>query len=182
MHRVAVYCGSSCGHDARFIVLASAFGSALAAAGFGLVYGGGQVGLMGAVARGALATGGEVIGVIPRFLEAKELVSSPDPRVQLRVVGSMHERKALYYELAHAFVALPGGFGTLEEIFETLAWAHLGLVRGPIILLNDGGYYDDVLALLDRAVVAGFASARSRALISAETTVSRAVAALSAVG
>lgn len=182
MQRVAVYCGSSSGHDARFMALASAFGSALAAAGFGLVYGGGQVGLMGAVARGAIASGGEVIGVIPRFLEGKEIISSADPRVQLRVVDSMHERKAVYYELAHAFVALPGGLGTLEEIFETLAWAHLGLLRGPIILLNDGGYYDDVVSLLDRAVVAGFASARSRALISAEATVARAIAVLSSVG
>jgi len=123
----------------------------------GWSYGGGQVGLMGAVARAAIASGGEVIGVIPRFLEGKEIISSADPRVQLRVVDSMHERKAVYYELAHAFVALPGGLGTLEEIFETLARAHLGLLRGPIILLNDGGYYDDVVSLLDRAVVAGFA-------------------------
>jgi uncharacterized protein (TIGR00730 family) len=170
VRRVAVYCGSSPGNDPRFIELAGSFGRALAAADFGLVYGGGQAGLMGALADGVLSEGGEVIGVIPDFLLHKE-VAYEDPRVDLRVVRSMHERKALYYTLADAFVALPGGYGTFEELFEVLAWARLGLVCGPIILLNADGYYDTAMALLDVALASGFVNTAHRAIVSAEPNV-----------
>jgi uncharacterized protein (TIGR00730 family) len=162
--RVAVYCGSSSGHDGRFVRLAWDLGGALARANIALVYGGGQVGLMGALVDGVLASGGDAIGVIPDFLMTKERTHA-DARVDIRVVGSMHERKAMYYALADAFIALPGGLGTFEELFETLAWAHLGLVRGPVILFNEGMYYDAVIALLDKAVATGFMSERQRSLV-----------------
>jgi uncharacterized protein (TIGR00730 family) len=174
---VAVYCGSSNGTDPRYLQLAYDFGKALAGAGLGLVYGGGQVGLMGSLCDGALANGGEVIGVLPEFLEAKERANS-DGRIDLRIVRSMDERKALYYSLAGAFVALPGGYGTFEEFFEVLARAHLGIVRGPVILLNPGGYYDGVLALLDSAVEAGFIKPEQRRLVSIESTVGSVIARL----
>lgn len=162
--RVCVYCGSSAGDDPRYAAVARAFGEALAQAGIGLVYGGGNVGLMGAVADGAIAGGGEVIGIIPQFLEARE-VAHRDPRVQLRVVGSMHERKAQMAELADAFVALPGGFGTFEEFFEIVTWVQLGLVQAPCILLNLGGYYDALVSLIDGATSASFINARNRAIV-----------------
>jgi len=179
LRRVAVYCGSSDGTDPRQRRLAYEFGAALAIANFGLVYGGGQVGLMGALCDGALANGGQVIGVIPAFLEAKERINT-DERIDLRVVRTMDERKGLYYSLADAFVALPGGYGTFEEFFEVLARAHLGIVRGPVMLLNAGGYYDGVLALLDGAVEAGFVSVKQRAIVSVESTVASAMARLKA--
>jgi uncharacterized protein (TIGR00730 family) len=164
VRRVAVYCGSSSGHDTRFTALARDLGVSLARAHIGLVYGGGQVGLMGSLVEGVLSREGEVIGVIPEFLVTKER-THVDARVDIRIVRSMHERKAAYYELADAFIALPGGLGTFEELFETLAWAHLGLVRGPIILLNVCGYYDGVIAVLDNAVSTGFMSDRQRSLV-----------------
>jgi uncharacterized protein (TIGR00730 family) len=170
-HRVAVYCGSSPGLDARYMRLAESCGRSLAQAGFGLIYGGGQVGLMGALADGALNAGGEVIGVIPDFLQSKEIVSL-DPRVDLRIVDSMHARKALATSLADGFIGLPGGYGTLEELFETVALAKLGRLHGPIILLNDGGFFDALLAFIDVAVGAGFVNERERALLIDEPTVS----------
>lgn len=175
MKRVAVYCGSSPGFDPRYVAVARAFGEALAAAELGLVYGGGRVGLMGAVADGVLAAGGAVTGVIPHFLEAKE-IAHRDPRVDLRVVGSMHERKALIAELAGAFVALPGGYGTFEEFFEIVTWVQLGLVRAPIVLLNDGGYYDALIALVDGAQRAGFIGEGNRSIVGAEPTVEAVIA------
>ena len=179
MKYVAVYCGSSPGTDPSFMPLARAFGDALAAAGFGLVYGGGQVGLMGAVADGVLARGGSVIGVIPQFLETKE-IAHPDPRVDLRVVHSMHERKALISATAEAFVALPGGYGTFEEFFETVTWVQLGLVRKPVILLNASGYYDALIALVDGGVSGGFISAANRNLFAVEASVEDAIARIAA--
>jgi hypothetical protein len=164
MERVCVYCGSSPGDQPRYAEQARAFGRALAEAGIGLVYGGGNVGLMGAVAEGAIDAGGEVIGIIPQFLEARE-VAYRDPRVDLRVVGSMHERKAQMAELADAFVALPGGFGTFEEFFEIVTWVQLGLVRAPCILLNLDGYYDALVALIDGAAGAAFINQRNRAIV-----------------
>jgi len=157
--------------------LAETFGRALAEAGFGLIYGGGQVGLMGALAEGALAAGGEVIGIIPDFLLSKEIVSR-DPRVDLRIVDSMHARKALATSLADGFVALPGGYGTYEELFETIAQVKLGLVRGPVILLNDGGFYDALLAFIDAAAAAGFVNSRERELLMDEPTPSDAISRL----
>jgi uncharacterized protein (TIGR00730 family) len=175
MKRIAVYCGSSTGNDLRFMTLARSFGNALAAANLGLVYGGGQFGLMGALADGALSSGGEAIGIIPDFLQAKE-IARPDPRVDLRVVSSMVERKALYETLADGFVALPGGYGTLDELFEVVVRAQLGLVRGPIVLLNDGGYYDGLLAHIDGAVACGFIAAQNQTIIRAEHTVEATIA------
>ena len=177
--RVCVYCGSSPGEDPRFVAEATAFGAALAHAGIGLVYGGGRVGLMGAVADGALATGGEVVGIIPRFLQERE-IAHPDPRVDLRVVDSMHERKALMAELSDAFVALPGGFGTFEEFFEIVTWVQLGLADAPCILANVGGFYDGALAQIDGAHRAGFISRGNRAIVEVSATLSEVVEHLAA--
>ena len=170
--RVCVYCGSSGGSDPRFSRLAGDFGRALANAGIGVVYGGGRVGLMGALADAAIDAGGEVIGIIPHFLEARE-VAHRDPRVQLRVVGSMHERKAQMAELSDAFVALPGGFGTLEEFFEITTWVQLGLVSAPCILANVAGYYDPLVRMIDEATAGGFISARNRAIVESYPTLDR---------
>lgn len=179
-HRVAVYCGSSAGLDARYMHVAESCGRSLAQAGFGVIYGGGQVGLMGALADGALRAGGEVIGVIPDFLQSKEIVSL-DPRVDLRIVDSMHARKALATSLADGFICLPGGYGTLEELFETVALAKLGRLHGPIILLNDGGYFDALLAFINVAAGVGFVNARERALLIDEPTVGDTIARLDQV-
>jgi uncharacterized protein (TIGR00730 family) len=160
--RVCVYCGSSAGDDPRFAATARAFGAALARAGIGVVFGGGRVGLMGAVADAALAAGGEVIGVIPRFLEEREVAHSG---VDLRVVESMHERKQLMSELSDAFVALPGGFGTFEEFFEIVTWVQLSLIDAPCILANVDGFYDSFLALIDGAAAKGFITPRNRTIV-----------------
>lgn len=173
--RVCVYCGSSFGDDPAFAATARAFGAALAGAGIGIVYGGGRVGMMGVLADAALAAGGEVIGVIPRFLEDREIAHGG---VDLRVVGSMHERKQLMAELAGAFVALPGGFGTFEEFFEIVTWVQLGLMSARCILANVGGYYDPLLALIDGAVAGGFISAKNRAIVEAYPTIDDVVARL----
>lgn len=160
--RVCVYCGSSAGNDPRFDAAARAFGAALARAGIGVVYGGGRVGLMGAVADAALQAGGEVIGIIPRFLEEREVAHSG---VDLRVVESMHERKQLMAELSDAFVALPGGFGTFEEFFEIVTWVQLRLIDAPCIVANLDGYFDALIALIDGANAKGFISDRNRAIV-----------------
>jgi uncharacterized protein (TIGR00730 family) len=157
-----VYCGSSAGNDPRFAAVARAFGAALARAGIGVVYGGGRVGLMGAVADAALEAGGEVIGIIPRFLEEREVAHHG---VDLRVVDSMHERKQLMSELADAFVALPGGFGTFEEFFEIVTWVQLRLISAPCIIANVGGYYDALVTLIDGAVANGFIAPATRAIV-----------------
>ena len=134
----------------------------LARAGIGVVYGGGRVGLMGAVADAALEAGGEVIGIIPRFLEEREVAHRG---VDLRVVESMHERKQLMSELSDAFVALPGGFGTFEEFFEIVTWVQLRLIDAPCIIANVDGYYDALVALIDGAVENGFINATNRAIV-----------------
>jgi hypothetical protein len=157
-----VYCGSYPGNDPRFAAVARAFGAALARAGIGVVYGGGRVGLMGAVADAALDAGGEVIGIIPRFLEEREVAHNG---VDLRVVESMHERKQLMSELADAFVALPGGFGTFEEFFEIVTWVQLRLIDAPCIIANVDGYYDALVALIDGAVTNGFIHPHTRAIV-----------------
>jgi uncharacterized protein (TIGR00730 family) len=161
--RICVFCGSSRGHDPAFVEAANAMGRALAARGCGLVYGGGNVGLMGCVADASLAAGGEVIGVIPEALEEKELAHRGV--TELRVVRSMHERKAAMAELADGFIALPGGFGTFEEFCEILTWAQLGIHRKPAGILNVSGYYDPLLAMFDRAVSARLLSSSNRELV-----------------
>jgi uncharacterized protein (TIGR00730 family) len=162
VRRVCVFCGSSPGLRPAFAAAASALGRRLAADGTGLVYGGGRIGLMAAVADAVLAGGGEVDGVIPDALVGQEVAHAGLTR--LHVVRSMHERKALMAEMADAFVALPGGFGTLEELFEAITWSQLGIHRKPIGLLDVEGYFDPLLAMVDRAVESGFIRAAYRGL------------------
>jgi uncharacterized protein (TIGR00730 family) len=150
MKSIAVYCGSSSGNQPLYTQQAQAMGEELAQRGLTLVYGGGRVGLMGAVADAALGAGGRVIGVIPKFLADKELAHTGC--TELHVVDTMHQRKLLMADLADGFVAMPGGFGTLEELFEVLTWGQLGLHGKPVGLLNVAGFYDPLLALLDHMV------------------------------
>lgn len=150
MKRVCVFCGSSPGARPEFGEAAEAMGRAIAEAGMGLVYGGASVGLMGWVADSALAAGAEVIGVIPKSMSKKEIAHGG--LTALHVVDSMHARKAKMAELASAFVALPGGLGTFEELLEVLTWAQLGMHKKPVGVLNVGGYYDPLLSLISHAV------------------------------
>jgi uncharacterized protein (TIGR00730 family) len=161
MKSIAIFCGSSPGNDPAFVQAADDCGRAIAAAGLSLVYGGGRVGMMGRVADAALAAGGKVIGVIPRHLVTREV----DHRglSALHVVETMHERKAMMAELADAFVALPGGLGTLEEIAEIFVWRQLGLHDKPCALLNVAGYYDHLQAFFRQAVDSRFLRAEQMA-------------------
>lgn len=154
MKRICVFCGASPGTNPIYLEAARAVGRALARRGLTLVYGGGGVGLMGALADAALDAGGEVIGVIPRALQLRELAHAK--LTSLHVVGSMHERKAKMAELSDGFIALPGGMGTLEEFAEVLTWAQLGLHARPCGLLDIAGYYAPLIAFFDRAVAEGF--------------------------
>jgi uncharacterized protein (TIGR00730 family) len=150
MKRVAVFCGANRGREPGFAIAAQSLGNALARRRLGLVYGGGGVGLMGVLADAVLAAGGEAIGVLPRALARKELAH---PRVaDLRVVDDMHARKALMTSLADAFIALPGGFGTLDESFEALTWFQLGFHQKPFGVLNVDGFFDHLLSFLRRGV------------------------------
>jgi uncharacterized protein (TIGR00730 family) len=158
-----VYAGSNPGRDPAYAAAAADLATELAGRGIGVVYGGAKVGLMGIVADTALAAGGEVIGVIPGDLVEREIAHQG--LTDLRVVGSMHERKALMAELADAFVALPGGAGTLEELIEVYTWSQLGLHDKPMGVLNVGGYYDGLAALLDHAVREGFLREQHRAAL-----------------
>jgi uncharacterized protein (TIGR00730 family) len=158
--RTAVFCGSSMGCPDHFAAAAADFGRGLARAGVGIVYGGASVGLMGVLADAALAAGGEVIGVIPGGLFAAEI---PHPGLtRLDVVSSMHERKAVMASLADGFAALPGGLGTLDELFEILTWRQIGLHAKPVALVDVGGFWDPVDSLLDGLTTAGFVSAMMR--------------------
>jgi uncharacterized protein (TIGR00730 family) len=166
MRRICVFCGSSAGARDAYRQTALATGRAIAHRALGLVYGGASVGLMGALADGALGAGGEVIGVIPGPLRAKEIAHAG--LTQLEVVGSMHERKARMAELADAFIALPGGLGTLEEMSEVLTWAQLGLHHKPCGLLDVEGYWAPLVAFLDQAVRERFLHPRHRQLLVVE--------------
>jgi len=163
MERVCVFCGSSPGSSPSYLEAAKAMGRTLAERKLALVYGGGSVGLMGAVADAALAAGGEVVGVIPRALQLREVAHAK--LTTLHVVGSMHERKAKMAELADGFIALPGGMGTLEEFAEMLTWAQLGLHARPCGLLDVAGYYRALVAFFDRAVADGFVRPEHRRLM-----------------
>ncbi len=163
LKRICVFCGSSLGSDPAFAEAAAAVGGELARRGIGLVYGGGNVGLMGAAADAALAGGGEVVGVIPEALEEKELAHRGV--TELRVVRSMHERKALMADLSDGFIALPGGFGTFEELCEILTWGQLGIHRKPVAILDVAGYYDPLIALFDNAVENRLLSRANRDLL-----------------
>jgi uncharacterized protein (TIGR00730 family) len=166
LQSVCVFCGSSTGGNAAYTEAARSLGTTLAEANIRLVFGGGHVGLMGVISNAALAAGGEVIGVIPKFLVERELAH--EGLSDLRIVGSMHERKALMSDLSEGFIALPGGTGTLEEFFEVLTWAQLGEHEKPCGLLNVAGYYDPLLTVFDGMVEADFLSDSNRALLLVE--------------
>jgi uncharacterized protein (TIGR00730 family) len=163
LHSIAVFCGSSLGSDTDYAAAAETLGRLLGDQKIALVYGGGNIGLMGKLATAALAAGAHVTGVIPKFLMEKEIgkIELPD----LRVVSSMHERKALMAELADGFMALPGGFGTLEEFCEILTWSQLGLHQKPFGLLNTDGFYDHFLAFIDNAVARQLIRPKHRELL-----------------
>jgi uncharacterized protein (TIGR00730 family) len=163
MKRICVYCGSNTGNQPIYREMADAMGALLARRGIGLVYGGGNVGLMGIVADAALTGGGEVIGVIPGALADREIAHAGV--TDLRVVDSMHTRKALMAELSDAFIAMPGGVGTFEEFFEAVTWTQLGVHRKPCGLLNVGGFYSPLAAFIDQAVTEGFIKPIHRAMI-----------------
>jgi uncharacterized protein (TIGR00730 family) len=166
VRRICVFCGSSPGARPAYAEAAAEVGRLLAGEGIGVVYGGGQVGLMGVVADAVLAEGGEIVGVIPQALVEREI---GHPGVtEMRVVGSMHERKALMAELSDAFVALPGGLGTLEELFEVYTWAQLGLHSKPCGLLDVEDYYANLVALIDHAVEERFIPEQHRAMLIVE--------------
>jgi uncharacterized protein (TIGR00730 family) len=160
MRRIAIYCGSSRGNDPVFENAAVQLARYLVSEGIGIVYGGGNVGIMGIIADAALAAGGEVIGVIPESLLAKEL--GHQGCTELHITRSMHERKQLMVDLSDAFIALPGGFGTLDELFETLTWLQLGFHGKPVGLLNVAGFFDPLLTFLDHMTSAGFLKAEHR--------------------
>jgi uncharacterized protein (TIGR00730 family) len=163
---LCVFCGSNTGRRPVYSEAAGAVGELLARRGITLVYGGGKVGLMGVVAGACLASGGRVVGVIPRLLQEKELAHGG--LTKMHVVGSMHERKALMADLADAFLALPGGFGTWDEFCEVFTWSQLGIQTKACALLNVGGYYDALLALADRATADGFLRPEHRELLLVE--------------
>jgi uncharacterized protein (TIGR00730 family) len=167
LHRVCVFCGSSTGVRREYREAAEAIAIQLARRRVDIVFGGGCVGLMGVVADTALAHGGHVIGVIPSAMVAREIAHRGLP--DLRIVSSMHERKALMASLSDAFIALPGGFGTFEEFCEVVTWTQLGLHRKPCGLLNVAGYYDPLVALFDRAVSDGFIRAENRGIVVTES-------------
>ncbi|GJD65048.1 TIGR00730 family Rossman fold protein [Methylobacterium frigidaeris] len=161
--RLCVFCGSSDGARPLYREAATALGRHFAQDGIELVYGGGKVGLMGAVADGALAAGGRVTGIMPKALVEKETAHLG--LTDLRVVASMHERKALMADLADGFVALPGGLGTFEEMFEVWTWAQLGYHRKPLAVFNAGGFFDGLLSFLDSVVAEGFVREPHRAML-----------------
>lgn len=161
---ICVYCGSRHGKDARYAEAAIALGDEIGRRGWQLVYGGGNVGLMGEVANATLAAGGRVVGVIPELLMSKEV--GHRQLSELHVVRTMHERKKRMAELAHAFVALPGGIGTFEELFEVWTWRHLGYHDQPIGLLNTAGFYDPLLAFMRHTEAAGFVDAHQQSMLS----------------
>ena len=168
MRRICVFCGSSAGSRPEYRACAEQLSAELTRRNLGLVYGGGNVGLMGAIADAILKVGGEAIGVIPERLMTREI--GHQQLTKLHIVNSMHERKALMADLSDAFIALPGGFGTLEEFFEVLTWSQLGLHAKPCGIVNVLGYYAPLLAMLDHAVEERFLKPQNRALILARDT------------
>ncbi|MEP3275263.1 MAG: TIGR00730 family Rossman fold protein [Stappiaceae bacterium] len=167
MKSVCVFCGSSIGTDPAFEKMARKLGRTIANDGLRLVYGGARVGLMGAVADAALENGGEVIGVLPEALSAKELAHTG--LTELHIVGSMHERKAMMADLSDGFISLPGGIGTLEEIFEVWTWGQLGYHRKPCGFLNVNGFYDKLMDFLDWQVASGFLKQDLRDMVALKT-------------
>jgi uncharacterized protein (TIGR00730 family) len=175
---VCVFCGSSTPPDPRYTATAAELGSLVASRGLALVYGGGSVGLMGSVADAALAAGGQVTGVIPAGLFSREV--GHQSLTKLHQVGSMHERKQLMYDLSDGFIALPGGLGTLEELAEVTTWSQLGLHAKPVVLLDVDGFWDHLVAQLDRMVDVGLLKPSNRTLIQRACDPESALAALAA--
>jgi len=180
MKALCIFAGSNAGTNPLYAETARVLGEALARRGITLVFGGGRVGLMGAASQGARAAGGKVIGVIPSALQRKELAYDGVDLTELIVVRSMHERKARMAELSDGFIALPGGFGTFEEICEMITWAQLGIHRKPCGAVNVAGYFDGLLAQFDRAVADGLLRAGHRGLIVAESDPERLIEHMSA--
>lgn len=178
MKSVCVFCGSRSGANPAFVEAARETGVEIARRGMTLIYGGGHVGLMGTVADAALDAGGEVVGIIPQALVDLELAHAG--LTELHVVRSMHERKAMMEQLSEGFVALPGGFGTLEEFCEIVTWAQLGIHGKPCALLNVEGYYDTLIRFLDETVVAAFVNPAHRGMILVDTVASPLLDALAA--
>lgn len=180
LNSIAVFCGSSDGIDDSYVQLARALGDKLARDGITVVYGGGNSGLMGAVADAAMQAGGEVIGVIPGGLFGNGI--SADGVTRLEEVDDMHARKARMYELADGFIGLPGGLGTLEEVFEAATWSQLGLhgdKTKQVVLLANDGFWDPIHQLLDTATDAGFVRTSTRGIVSAASTIDEAIEQLS---
>jgi uncharacterized protein (TIGR00730 family) len=166
MNRLAVYCGSATPEDPRYVALAREVGQTLATRGLGVIYGGGKLGLMGAVADGALGAGGEVIGVIPEAMVQAEVANLAC--TELRVVRTMHERKAAFTDLSDGFLTLPGGVGTMDELWEAVSWAQLGYHDKPVGLLNAFGFYDGLIAFNRHMAEVGFVRAAHQGIIIAE--------------
>ena len=163
MKRLAVFCGSSSGTNEVYIEGVRKLGVALAEQNIHLVFGGGKVGLMGVLADAVLAAGGEAIGVIPGFLNIREVAH--EDVTELITVSSMHERKALIHDMSDGFIALPGGFGTLDELFESLTWGQLGIHQKPVGILNINGYFSHILSAMDRMVGEGFLKGINRDMV-----------------
>jgi uncharacterized protein (TIGR00730 family) len=172
--RICVFCGSADGTDPTYVRTAKELGHLIASSGMGLVYGGATVGLMGVVADTSIEGGAEVIGVMPDVLMDREIAHRR--LAQIHVVKTMHERKALMYKYADAFIALPGGYGTLDEFIEIVTWAQLKIHQKPCILLNINGYFDGFLAFLDHGVTQGFIKPENRRLIQVTADVESAIA------
>jgi len=175
---VCVFCGSSPGTDPAYVAAARRFGGLLGSTGRTLVYGGGRIGMMGEVADAALAAGSRVIGVIPRAMVVRELAHPG--ATEMRVVETMHQRKALMSDLSDAFVALPGGIGTMEELFEVWTWAQLGVHAKPVGLLDAGGFFEPLIAFVDRMVDRGFLRAEVRGILVVDTDPERLLARMAA--
>ena len=169
MKRITVFCGSSSGTETIYEALAYELGKTLAQRNTGIVYGGAKVGLMGAVAKGAIENGGEVIGVLPHFLGSKEIAH--ESLTELIMVDTMHERKLRMHELSNGIITLPGGFGTMEELFEMLTWAQLGLHQKPIGILNVNGFYDELLSLIQTMVDKGFLKPVNQQMLLADESI-----------
>ena len=170
MKRLAVYCGSASPEDPRYLELARDVGTSLAERGIGVVYGGGRLGLMGAVAKGALDAGGEVIGIIPDALANSEVANHDC--TELYTVSGMHERKQRFTDLSDGFVTIPGGVGTMDELWEAVSWAQLGYHQKPVGLLNAFGFYDHLIAFNAHMASVGFVRPAHQGIILAEETLS----------
>jgi uncharacterized protein (TIGR00730 family) len=171
--RICVFCGANPGNDPAFAAAAEALGRAIALAGYGVVYGGGRVGLMGTVADAALGAGGEVHGFMPHALVEREV--SHRGLTELVVTDSMHTRKAAMADMADGFIALPGGFGTLDEVMEILTWNQIGTIAKPVVFLDGNGYFDSLFRFFDEAVESGLIKPQHRAMAQRAASVERAI-------